>query len=323
MLLGIAWFSWCFAALWWALRRRDRTSLALAAACVAMVLTAGGGYYPFYLLGSLSVLVGVALLLARTAADRRRRLRRAVAVAALSAGLTAVMLLPLLDGYRYTSRDAAPDPTQHFSQPIPYALINYVVSQPEWFRTEILGTAGGWNWFYLGWLPLAALALVPLALGRARARRPALIAVTTLTFTLLAWHASKYAPVKYIYSWIPFLYTLRFPNRLLILAASPLLVLAALGLQVLWNSARGVGRSFILAITRKNEAKPAAPLALSLAWVLEGALLLLLLLSARDVYTVNKGFAFANQSLDQKGPAALGWLKNYDPTLYYLNMGAG
>lgn len=47
------------------------------------------------------------------------------------------MLLPLIDGYRYTARDTLPDREQRLSQPIPYALVNFVVSAPEWFNTDI------------------------------------------------------------------------------------------------------------------------------------------------------------------------------------------
>ncbi len=46
LLLGMAWFPWCFASLWWALQRRGRASLALTVICAALVLTTGGGYYP-------------------------------------------------------------------------------------------------------------------------------------------------------------------------------------------------------------------------------------------------------------------------------------
>ncbi|MBI3763185.1 MAG: hypothetical protein HY260_15165, partial [Chloroflexi bacterium] len=318
--LGMAWFPWCFASFWWAVRRRDRASLALAAICVAMVLTAGGGYYPFYLLVSLSALMIVALLSSHRA-DRWPKAQRAIAVAALGVGLAAVTLLPLADGYRYTVRDAGQDLDQRFSQPIRYALINYVVSQPAWFNTEILGSAGGWNWFYIGFLPvLAALSLTPLALSR-RHRRPALIGVAVLALVILAWHASKFAPVKYIYDWVPFLYTFRFPNRLLVLATSPLIVLGGIGLQSLLLDLRRWGRGFVAVVSRKDGGP--AITGVSIKHILDVALIVVLVLTLRDVYSINKVFAFAPRPRNPKPNTALTWLKNYDPDLYYTNIGGG
>ncbi|MBI3362709.1 MAG: hypothetical protein HY023_16530, partial [Chloroflexi bacterium] len=318
LLLGMAWFPWCFASFWWAVRRRDRASLALAAICVAMVLTAGGGYYPFYLLVSLSALALVVLLSSHRA-DRWPKAQRAIAIAALGVGLAAVTLLPLADGYRYTVRDAGQDLDQRFSQPIRYALINYVVSQPAWFNTEILGSAGGWNWFYIGFLPvLAALSLTPLALSR-RHRRPALIGVAVLALVILAWHASKFAPVKYIYDWVPFLYTFRFPNRLLVLATSPLIVLGGIGLQSLLLDLRRWGRGFVAVVSRKDGGP--AITGVSIKHILDVALIVVLVLTLRDVYSINKVFAFAPRPRNPKPNTALTWLKNYDPDLYYTNIG--
>lgn len=320
LLLGIAWFPWCFASLWWALHRRDRTSLVLTAVCIAMVLTTGGGYYPFYLLVCLSVLLIIALIGSRSF-ERQSMVWRALAIAGLSAGLVAVMLVPLLDSYRYAERDVGLDLEQNFSQPIVYALINYVVSEPEWFRTQILGTASGWNWFYIGYLPLAALALVPLAFSRSRRRRLTLGALGVLTLVLLAWHANRFTPFKYIYDSIPFLYNLRFPNRLLIVATSPLLVMGGLGLQALSNTLWSWSRSSVIAISKSNVKQVVAKLPMKLIW--QGLLVLVLLFSVKDVYTINQEFAFAPVLRNPKPTNALSWLKSYDPSLYYTNIGGG
>jgi len=319
LLLGAAWFPWCFAAVWWAVTTRGYASLALSALVVAMVLTTGGGYYPFYLFGSLGVVVVVAMLFTRSV-PRWIQLRRAVFIAVLSAGITAVMLLPWIDGYRYTARDVMPDLEQHFSQPIMYALFNYVISQPEWYRAEVLGTAGGWNWFYIGSLPLVALTLAPLAYSRAPRRRAAIAAAGVLTLFILMWHANKYPPFKYVYDWIPFLYSLRFPNRLLIIAASPLLVLAGFGLQYVYRLSRVVSRKAVLLVSGSASA---TQVNIPLWRLVVGAWLVYLALNVRSVYEVNKGVAFAKQFLNPKALQALRWLKNYDPGLYYINIGGG
>lgn len=320
LLLGAVWFPWCFAVLWWALRRHDRASLALTAICIALVITTGGGYYPFYLFICLSVLVGMALLWVRPA-ERWGKLRRAMMIALLSAGLLAVVLLPLIDGYRFTRRDALPDLEQRLSQPITYALINYVVSAPEWFRADILAKGSGWSWFYIGYLPLLALTLIPWAYSRARWRRPAISVLAVLTLVLLALQASRYLPFSAVYRWIPFLYTFRFPNRLLVIAASPLIVLAALGLQQALFAARRGSRGWGLAVVSKKGGGGGN--GISARWVVSFALFLLLAWSVRDVFKVNKSFGFALQQRNDKPFTALSWLKNHDSGLYYTNLGGG
>lgn len=320
LLLGAVWFPWCFASLWWALHKRDRRSLVVTAVCVAMVLTTGGGYYPLYLFVALGVLVGVALLWSG-AAERWARLHRAAAVCLFTIGLLAVMLLPMVDGFRYTARDALPDLEQRMSQTIPYALINYVVSAPEWFNSDVLSKGVGASWFYIGYLPLAALLFVPLAYSQARWRRPAIFALGLLTLVLLAWQASRYPPVSYLYQQIPFLYTFRFPSRLLIIATSPLVVLAALGLQHLLLVARRWGRGRHLALV--SHFSEGQGRGIALRWVLYAALLLVVALSLHDVFRVNQSVAFAPQQRNAKSQAALRWLKEHDPGLYYTTVGGG
>ena len=317
LLLGAAWFPSCFAAVWWALPRTDPGSTALASCLVAMALSTGGGYYPFYLLVGAGVLVVARLAFAERGA-RWTQLRRAIAIAVLAAGLLAVMLLPLVDGYRYTKRQAPPDPYQVGSQEIPYALINYVVAEKSWMHTQILGNSGGWNWFYIGALPLAALALLPLALASPRRRRE-ILAFGLLLAALLVWHANRHTPVRHLYEWFPFLMTFRFPGRLLIVATSPLLVLAGLGLQDLVERARPRAR-----------AGPAATSVGGLApwrqragrWLVEVALLALLFVSCRDVYATNKAFTFAPGRIDPLSFAALEWLRGQDRGPYYTQLGS-
>jgi hypothetical protein len=319
LLVGAAWFPWCFGLLWVALRRRDRLSLVLAALAVAMVVTAGGGYYPLYLGVGLVVLTGAALW--RAGRGRRRAVvGRAAAVAVLALALSAATLVPLADGLRYTARDAPPDRDQITSQPLPYALFNYVVADPTWFRADVLGKGIGWGWFYIGALPLLALAFTPWLFGRFRWRRGDILTLLALLLVLLLWQASRYPPVSALYAWLPFLYTFRFPNRLLIIAAIPLITLAALTLQgvlvgarraILRNRASGLGKA------RFSESRYRW-------WARLGLnLLVVLLLGAAlaDVYRTNQPFATNPHPRNQVARATLTWLRREDPSLYYTNLG--
>jgi len=311
LLVGAAWFPWCFALLWLALQRRDRRSLVFAALAVAMVVTAGGGYYPLYLAVCMTVLV-VATLLQTRRAERWATVRRATAVAALGLALSAAYVVPLADGLRYTARDAPPDATQATSQPILYALFNYVVADPAWFKLDALGKGSGWGWFYIGALPLLALAFAPWVFTRFRWRRAGILTLLALLVILLLWHASRYPPVSYLYDALPFLYTFRFPNRLLIIAAIPLVALAGLALQGLLVGARRYGRR----IDRKRPSEDRlALLGLNMLAAL------LLTAATADVYRTNQPFADNPHLRNANARAALSWLRTYDPGLYYTDLG--
>ena len=320
LLLGAVWFPWCFAALWWALRRRDWTSLVLTAFCITMVLTTGGGYYPFYLLGCLSVLT-VLNLLWSAPSKRLVRLLRAVSVALISAGLLTVVFLPVIQGLPLFNRWTGDDREQSFSQPIPYALVNFIVSDRNWEGAEVLGLPSGWKWFYIGAIALgAALCLAPLALVLNRRRRIPLITVGVLTLVILAWVANRFTPFGYIYDLFPFLYTLRFPNRLLVVATSPLLVVGGLGWQSLyrhWQWNLHYPSKWALA----SKIGKRATRLISLAWLPGLILLLIMAASVIDVYNVNQAFAFGGGELDPTLKNTLTWLKGYDSSLYYINLG--
>ena len=316
LLVGAAWFPWCFGLLWAslrrsALRRRDHLSLVLTALAVAMVITAGGGYYPLYLAVCLAVLTAAALARAERGA-RWAIAGRALAVAALAVGLSAAYLAPLADGLRYTARDAPPDALQITSQPVLYALFNYVVADPTWFKADVLNKGVGWGWFYIGALPLLALALAPWVFARFRWRRGDVLTLLALLLVLLLWQASRYPPVSFLYQWLPFLTTFRFPNRLLIVATIPLVALAALTLQAALVAARRWARRW-----GRRRGSPAVA-----AWLLVMLPAALLLGgSLADVYRANQPFAINPHARNSVARGALTWLRREDPSLYYVNIG--
>ena len=315
LLVGAAWFPWCFALLWRALQRQDRASIALAALAVAMVLTTGGGYYPFYL--GVSLIVLTAVVIAHRAGQRRRLLGRAVAIAALGLVLSAVYLLPLADGLRYTGRDAPPDRLQLNSQPVPYALFNYVVSDEEWFITPVLNRTSGYGWFYIGFLPLLAAAFSPWLFGRFAWRRRALLALLLLLLVLLLWQASRHPPVSYLYDLFPFLATLRFPNRLLTIATIPLVIVAAMNLQGLLVTARRLGRGHSFGAGDDHPRGRGVPV----NQLINLAAALGLTVALANVYRVNQTFAMHPYPRLQEARALLGWLHEADPGVYYIDAG--
>lgn len=316
LLLGIAWFPWCFATLLRALQKPTIPRIAFSSLAIFMVVSTGSGYYLAYLFVCLAVISIVDLLRAKPR-NRLVKIRSIVLIVLLSAALSAVVIVPYLDNFHYTARDAGFDVEQDFSQPIQYGLINYIIYTFEWFDTNILGTAGGWNWFYIGWLPVAALAFIPLAFSRSRRQRWTILMNGVLFLILMMWFANRYSPIKQIYEWLPILYIFRFPNRLLILATSPLLILSAQGLEYVYRAST---------VRVKHVKIPYAPRGqwskiltskrlVSLYWII------VLVLTTKAVYDVNKKFAFVDQYLDPEPFVVLQWLKSYDSSLYYVNIG--
>jgi hypothetical protein len=275
----------------------------------------GGGYYPFYLAGSLFVIFLAALIWAKH--HRLRVIKRAVTVALLTGGLIAVMAAPIIDGYRLIVRESGTDTAQTGSQPIAYALFNYAIADPEWFRSSALGAAGGYNWFYLGPLTLLFLVFVPLS---SRRYRLVLITMTLLLIFLLVWHANRHSPMQYVYDALPFLYQLRFPNRLLYIAAIPLIILSAAGFQAIYYILRRKLATFRFGLNTRDDK---THLQIKLASLVTVGAAIIALLSVQDVYRINQPLAFAPEKLDDKSYRILSWLKQYDPSTYYTELGPG
>jgi hypothetical protein len=133
------------------------------------------------------------------------------------------------------------------------------------------------------------------------------------------WFANRYSLFKKVYEWIPFLYNLRFPNRLLILAASPLLILSAQALEHAYRLSMVWARSFKLVYSPAGKPRKAlsAHFVVTVLWIIG------LITSTKNVYDINKNFGFVDQVMNPKPMAALNWLKNYDKSLYYVIIGGG
>jgi hypothetical protein len=318
LLLGAAWFPWCFALYINALRKHTLRSVFFMSIAVFMVISTGGGYYPFYLAGCLITLFLVVFLQAKRE-ERFKQIQTSALIVVVSAALSAVVIVPYLDVYRYYGRDVSVDAMQQYSQPIEYGLMNYVIYTFDWFNESVLGTAGGWNWFYIGWLPIAALAFVPLAFAQSpRLRRP--IVITGILFVMLVmWFGNRFTPFEKVFDLFPFLYNLRFPNRLLIIATSPLLILSAVGLEHTYRLSKAWVKSIKLTYSSSDRKNKVVFARVVIAWVW----IFVLFSLTKNVYDINKPFAFIDESMNPKPKATLSWLKEYDPSLYYVNVGGG
>jgi hypothetical protein len=104
---------------------------------------------------------------------------------------------------------------------------------------------------------------------------------------------------------------------LLIIATSPLLILSAHALEFAYRSSRAKARNIRLLYwpSQKNPGFLSARFLVTVLW------LVTLFVTTKGVYDVNKNFTFADQNLNPKSFAVLRWLKEYDPSLYYVNIG--
>ena len=318
LLLGAVWFPWAFALYIYALRKHSLSSIFYMSIAIYMIISTGGGYYPFYLAACL-ITIFIAMFMMATRQERFRQVQTSILILVCTAALAAVILIPYAQVYRSYGRDVHVDLQQQYSQPIEYGLMNFAIYTRDWFNASVLGTAGGWNWFYIGWLPVAALAFIPLAFARSPRVRLPIVITGILFIMLMMWFANRFTPFEKVFDWIPFLYNLRFPNRLLIIATSPLLILAGLGLEHAYRTSKALVRNIKLVHSASGRKRTIVFAHLIITWVWIIGLLSL----TRPVYSVNQDFGFADQSFNPKPFAALSWLRTYDNSLYYVNIGGG
>ena len=318
LLLGAAWFPWAFALYIYALRKHSLASIFYISIAIYMIISTGGGYYPFYLAACLITLFLV-LFIPATRQEKFRQVQTSALILVCTALLAAVILIPYAEVYPSYGRDVNLDLQQQYSQPIEYGLMNYVIYTRDWFNASVLGTAGGWNWFYIGWLPIAALAFIPLAFARSRRVRGPIVISGLLLVVLLMWFANRFTPFEKVFDWLPYLYHLRFPNRLLIIATSPLLILSALGLEHAYRTSKALVHDLKLVHSSSGRKRTVVFAHVLITWIWMLGLLSL----TRPVYHVNQEFGFLDQTFNPKPMAALSWLKTYDPSLYYVNIGGG
>jgi len=297
------------------INKKDNISLVWAAFWIVNILLTGGGYYPFYF-GGISLVMILAVLFFSKGNWKHVFLRTLYAFL-LTVGLAAVMLVPMIDGFRLINREGGLDVDQKGSQPISYALLNYVISTPEWFDTSILGTTGGWNWFYIGSLSLAGWIFLPMAVKNRRSKNTTLTLIA-ITLFLLLWVANKYTFFNGLYEFIPILKSLRFPNRLLVLAVIPILIISGLSWQSTFVKLKRATRKMSMGL---RSSSPKLTINIRFATLLSIFFLLFTWISVQDVYQINKGFSFAPRPLDQNASETLVWLKNYDDSIYYTWIG--
>ena len=333
--LSLGWIPWPYAGLFFALRdeaRADRRwfrlSVILMAFGVAMTFLSGNIFYTLPLALSFVIIAVVYLIEPRP--DRKvgfgldGHVIKALALGLiLILGLSAIQLIPVYWVRHYIGGHPN-DTLQEGSQPLAHALLNYLVSDENFYRSRQLGLTPwlGDSYAYIGVLPFVLLILTPLAAVSDRRRRKPIIILFLLLGLMLAWAGNQHNFIGRVYERVPFLYQFRFPGRFHAMGALFLIILSGYGVQTLWDllarTRGGIGVSLdAYGQTYRN-----------VVWVRYQvlsalALLLLLVGGVLNVARENQELFASLMPVDPNTDRALRWLKSYDDGVYYVYLSQG
>jgi len=323
LIIGVVWYPYCLAFSYWALNTNKRAPTGLAALAISMLTLSGSFYWLLYFLGSLLVIT--LFMIVRSLGNEisfggvRQILFRVALIGILAIGLSSIYMLPILTNQPHVAKQSPPDPEQRGSQPMPYALFNFVIKNFDYYKSGTLGKEAGQSWLFIGAVPFIFLFFTPIAFYEGRKKAP-IVLFTGLVLFLFAWQANRFTPFKYVYDLLPFLYKFRFPGRLLIVATSPLLILAGFGLEYLLYKSHQIEGVLALVSNSETQRGDGKPL-LSVRMISQIALLGIISYSLYGAYKTNKPFAFAPRKLNRTADKTLSWLREHDAGVYYINIG--
>lgn len=233
--IGLAWVPWCFAGILYALEKRTRWSIALAALSPALLFLTGNLYIPLYVLIGLVILFVTYVSTSWETNAVWKQVQVFIIAGIFALGLIAIQLLPEWSARSYIAKDVDPHLTE--SQTASRLLTNYLIGDPEYYGQTSLGNLRlvQENYNYIGVMPFVLL----LFLAPAARRRRHIILVFVVYFALMiAWGSAKFSPIRYAFSAFPFLYHFQFHTRTLRVGAFALVLLAGLGLEEVWLQCR-------------------------------------------------------------------------------------
>lgn len=306
---GFAWIPWAIGGLIALAETRRPFYIALAAIFLTLIFFSGNAYYGFYM-------VFVALLLGLVACVHVRRKPFAVRFelatgrifffcGLLALGLSAIQLVPLLEGRAHISKGS--DPTLVSAHTFAQVWLDYTALESRRPDTENFPAREEY-YAYVGFIPFVLLLFVPFAVWRGLRR-------WLVFFALLFLGATSYAALKDLpfgmwYARHEFWSQWRFHTRALLFGALALIALCGIGIEAFWRwtsipwPARGVGW-----IERIVALGARAVLAIVAA---------LMILSVLDVFMANRRpldtFKACNPQYE-----ALAWLRAHEPNTVFVS----
>jgi hypothetical protein len=243
--LSLAWPPLVLAGLWWTLNTQDRRAPILTAVAFALMFFAGNIYYTLHVLICATVIV--LFYLFERENDRWHwrldRLKRVGIAGLFALGLSMIQFMPVWavrdfvdhEGVRISERTGQIDAQYEMSQ----AVINLIYPWENWriFEDEPFLMNVVVDYAYIG--PTVFLFIAGMVAARYHLcfRRTAWIALV-LALLMMVWGAAQTPILNYLYINISLLAEFRYVGRAHSIAALWWIILAALGVDVLWRATR-------------------------------------------------------------------------------------
>ncbi len=232
--------AWMFPAWWYAWQKAGRFAALPFAWALGLGILAARGYHLFGALVTWGALVALMLWIEK--AHRRALWTKAWRGLLGAFLLAAPVLLPLARMWPDMVKET--DPSFHTTQSLGNLIFNFLIADPEFYRSDLLGKLGypHLTCFFVGWVPflLAGYALVVGHLDSAWRERKWPLGWTALWAFLLLWVASG-QPLRWLIEYLPwprfqeFLAGIRHIEQIAALAVVPLLTLSMVGAEDLWQ----------------------------------------------------------------------------------------
>lgn len=300
---SLGWAPWAAAGLVWLFRKPGWGRACLAAIAMGLFFFCGNLYHQVYALFTFIIISVIAMVDWSTFQIKKPVVKYVLLVAALSLGLIAIQLLPLMSARSSMDNIGGyvPDTQEfHGSQLMEYAFLNYVVADPDFSRTDILDQipCPQENYRYIGIAPvLFLLFLVP---AFVRGNRATIAAMAASFLFLLAWAALEYTFIRDLYEFFPILYQFRDPGRALSVGTIFLIALSGFALDHIW---RRLGEWQEEPVDGGTE-RWRSPILLAA----KGLLLLLLVYSLRRVYGENREYIYLEYIYQPELELSANWL---------------
>jgi hypothetical protein len=283
-----------------------------AAVLLALLFFSGNAYYQLYML----LAIGLLLLVLLPVFKRRppfvklnlRLLTHYLLIGALTLGLIAIQLLPMAEFWPRLIKDTNLAGGQTLTQ----IFLDY--TSKDSLRPDAYSVLPAREEFYayIGLTPFMALSLLPLALG-VRPRRPQLFFILLLALTL-AWINLDVMPWRTAFVEADLFSQFRHLLRILIIGSFALIMLAGIGLDVLWGAFAGMLQGISKDGSQPSRGQKFLRLSATAGLGILGAFMLFGLL---DVFNTNQSI-LRTQEIYQPAYEVQGWVARYDTSDYFI-----
>lgn len=241
--LSLSALTWWFPSWWYLWHSKSRFAFLPFAWAVGMSLLAARGYHLF---GMLFAWPGVVLVSWWLDRDQGKRLLRRAGAALFGGSLLAApVILPLIHMLPATYKEV--DPAFRASQPFGDLLLNFLVANPDFYRSDILGKLPypHLTFFFIGWIPflLACYGFAAVFLDNRLWYRRKLVVVWLAWSVLILWESTG-QPLRWLVTLVPhtplanFLAGFRHIEQVAALAVPAIIGLSMIGVEALITQSR-------------------------------------------------------------------------------------